>query len=71
VRRFKDHPLFFSTDSGALGAVFRWEIKDIEKRLGLSGLSRREEYLLAGLVQYVRSTKGINKDGWEIIKSLF
>ena len=71
VRKLKDHPRFYSADSGAAGAVFRWEIRDIKRRLGLSWDNRLKDYLLAHIVQYVRSTIGLKRKGWEIIRSIF
>jgi len=71
VRKLKDHPRFHSADSGAAGAVFRWEIRDIKRRLGLDWNDRLRDYLLAHLVQYVRSTVGLKKDKWEAIRSVF
>ena len=70
VRKLKDHPMFFSADSGAGGAVFRWEIRDIKRRLGIETASRLDDYLLAHLVQYVRSTVGL-RGKWEDVKEAF
>ena len=79
VRKLRDHPRFFSSDSGAGGAVFRWEIRDIKRKLSrgdsycqavIGKHGRLGDYLLAHLVQYIRSTTGLNKKGWEALRSL-
>jgi len=56
VRRLKEHPMFFSADSGAAGAVFNYEIRDVKRKLGIKTRSRLEDYLLAHAVQVLRST---------------
>ena len=71
VRTLRSHPRFHSSDSGAAGAVFRWEIRDIKRRLGVRWEDRLRDYLLAHLVQYVRSTRGMDKKAWEALASLF
>jgi len=71
VKRWKDHPRFYSSDSGAAGSVFKYEIKDIMRRLGLNIESPNERYLLANIVQYIRSTMGMTERSWEVVHSLF
>ena len=79
VRKLRKHPRFFSSDSGAAGAIFRWEIRDIKKKLSrgdstchrvIGTHGRLGDYLLAHLVQYIRSTIGLNRKGWEALRSL-
>ena len=71
VRSLRSHPNFYSSDSGAAGLVFRWEIRELKRKMGLSWEDRRKDYLLAHLVQYVRSTVGLTKEHMSAIASLF
>jgi len=71
VKKWKDHPRFYSSDSGAAGSVFKYEIKDILRRLRLNIDDQNVRYLIANLVQYVRSTSGMDQKAWEVIASLF
>jgi len=71
VRSLREHPNFFSADSGAAGLVFRWEVRELKQRMRLQWNGRRKDYLLAHLVQYIRSTIGLRKEHFEKIASLF
>ena len=70
VKKWKDHLRFYSSDSGAAGSVFKYEIKDIMKRLGIALDKENDKYLLANLVQYIRSTIGMTEHSWSVLSSL-
>jgi len=70
VRKWKDHTRFYSSDSGAAGSVFKYEIKDIMKRIGIQLDNENDKYLLANLVQYIRSTIGMSQNSWEVLSSV-
>lgn len=70
VKKWKDHPRFYSSDSGAAGSIFKYEIKDIMIRIGAHIDDTNERYLLANMIQYIRSTRGMDQRAWEVVRSL-
>jgi hypothetical protein len=71
VKRWREHWKFRSSDSGAGGAVFRWEIRDLKRKLGVRTDSRLDDYALSHLIQYVRSVRGLDREARETLSSMF
>jgi len=71
VRKHREHPKLYSSDSGAGGAVCKFEIRDLKRKIGVQTKNREDEYALCHLIQYVRSTRGLDKKAEEAISSLF